>query len=63
MAIQNGNNFFSPIQNEPNIQTDDACLNELKNSRSPSKKQNILMTCIRCTFYNTLQYAYLPIAT
>ena len=33
MAIQNGNTitqFFSPIQNELNIQTDDACLNELE---------------------------------
>ncbi|CAG8626188.1 15655_t:CDS:1, partial [Funneliformis caledonium] len=33
MAIQNGNTitqFFSPVQNEPDIQTDDAYLNELE---------------------------------
>ncbi|CAI2202034.1 4085_t:CDS:2, partial [Funneliformis geosporum] len=33
MAIQNGNTitqFFSPVQHEPDIQTDDACLNELE---------------------------------
>ncbi|CAG8696864.1 400_t:CDS:2, partial [Funneliformis mosseae] len=58
MAIQNGNTitqFFSPIQNEPDIQTNDACLNELQShddidspSTEPEIERAVLQYCRCC---------------